>query len=112
MIEKIDSDQNFMIFSDSASVLKGIRNSCKMNNTSHIIQMLKDKIERLDLRGKKSNFTGSWGTAELKLRILKPTEKRKAKENFTVRVKIPNGREGKTTLKGTTGMAFLRGSAR
>jgi hypothetical protein len=36
-----------MIFSDSSSVLKGISNSSKMNNTSHITQMLKDKIERL-----------------------------------------------------------------
>jgi hypothetical protein len=36
-------------------------------NTSHIIQKLKDKIERQELPGKKSNFTGSRGTAELKL---------------------------------------------
>jgi hypothetical protein len=41
IIEKIDSKQNFMIFSGSASVLKGISNSSKLNNTSHIIQMLK-----------------------------------------------------------------------
>jgi ribonuclease HI len=52
IIEKIDSKQNFMISSDSASVLKRISNFSKMNNTSHIIQMLKDKIERLELRGK------------------------------------------------------------
>jgi ribonuclease HI len=39
-----------MIFSDSPSVLKGISNSFKINNTSHITQMLKDKIERLELR--------------------------------------------------------------
>jgi ribonuclease HI len=32
-IEKIDSEQNFMIFSDSASVLKGIS-----NNEQHIVQ--------------------------------------------------------------------------
>jgi hypothetical protein len=44
-IEKIDSEQNFMIF--SASVLKGISSSSTMNNTSHITQMFKDKKERL-----------------------------------------------------------------
>jgi hypothetical protein len=44
MIEKIDSEQNFMIFSVSASVLKSISNSSTMNSTSHITQMLKDKI--------------------------------------------------------------------
>jgi hypothetical protein len=44
-IEKIDSEQNFMIFSDSAGVLKGISNSSPMNNTLHITQMLKDKIK-------------------------------------------------------------------
>jgi hypothetical protein len=55
-----------MIFSDSASVLKGINNSSTMSNTSHITQILKDKTERLELRGKKeSNITGSRGTAEL-----------------------------------------------
>jgi hypothetical protein len=48
IIAKIDPDQNFMIFSDSASMLKGISSSSTMNNTSHISQMLKDKIERLE----------------------------------------------------------------
>jgi hypothetical protein len=49
-------------------MLKGINNSYTNNNTSHITQMLKDKIERLESRGeKKSSFTGSRGTAELKL---------------------------------------------
>jgi hypothetical protein len=48
IIEKIDSEQNFMIFFDSASVLKGISNSSTMNNISRITQMLKDKIERLE----------------------------------------------------------------
>jgi hypothetical protein len=33
-------------------VLQGISNACTMNNTSHITQMLKDKIERLESRGK------------------------------------------------------------
>jgi hypothetical protein len=49
-------------------MLKGISNSSIMNDTSHITQMLKDKIERLESQGKiKSNFTGSWGTGEFKL---------------------------------------------
>jgi hypothetical protein len=39
-----------MIFSDSAGVLKG--NPYKMNNTLHITQMVKDKIERLESLGK------------------------------------------------------------
>jgi hypothetical protein len=54
IVDKIDSEQNFMIFSDSASVLQGISNPSTMNNTSHITQMLKDKIERLE-----SSFTAS-----------------------------------------------------
>jgi ribonuclease HI len=41
---------------DSASVIQGISNSCTMNNTSHITQMLKDKIEILDSRGKEIQF--------------------------------------------------------
>jgi hypothetical protein len=52
IFDKIDSEQNFMIFSDSVSMLQGISNSCTMNNTSYITQMLKDKIERLELREK------------------------------------------------------------
>jgi hypothetical protein len=40
--EKIDSEQTFTIFSDSASVLKGISNSPTMRNSLHITQMLKD----------------------------------------------------------------------
>jgi ribonuclease HI len=48
IIEKIDSEQNFMIFSDSAWVLNGISNSFKMNNTSYITQLLKDKTESLE----------------------------------------------------------------
>jgi hypothetical protein len=48
IIEKIDSEQNCMIFSDSAGVLKGISNSSTMNNTSHITQMLKNNIVRLE----------------------------------------------------------------
>jgi hypothetical protein len=44
--------------------------------------------------------------------ISKPSGKRKARKNFTVFVKKPNGEGEKTTLKGTTGMARLRGSTR
>jgi hypothetical protein len=44
--------------------------------------------------------------------ILKPSGKRKAEKNFTVSVKTSNGTEENATLKGTTGMACLRGSAR
>jgi hypothetical protein len=40
IIEKIDSEQNFVIFSDSESVLKGISSTSTMSNTSHITQML------------------------------------------------------------------------
>jgi hypothetical protein len=57
-----------MIFSDSESVPKGIRNKYTLNNKSHITQIFKDKIERLESRGEnKSNFTGSRGTVDLKL---------------------------------------------
>jgi hypothetical protein len=45
IIEKIDSEQNFVIFLDSESVLKGSSNTSTVNNTSHITQLLKDKIE-------------------------------------------------------------------
>jgi hypothetical protein len=65
--KKIDSEQNFMIFLDSAIELEGISNSSTMNNISHSSQMLKDKIETLESRGKKSNFAGSRGYAVLKL---------------------------------------------
>jgi hypothetical protein len=37
-------------------MLKGISISSTMNNTSHITQMLRDKIERLELRGKIIQF--------------------------------------------------------
>jgi hypothetical protein len=84
---------------------------------------------------KKSNFTGSLGTAELKLmrgptrrqskqskkveianyyyqwQIIKPKWK-KAKDNFTVFVKTPDGTKENDTLKDTIGMARLSGSAR
>jgi ribonuclease HI len=54
IIDKIDSQQNFAIFSDSESVLKEINNTFTMNNTSHITQMLKDKMNRLEWREKHS----------------------------------------------------------
>jgi hypothetical protein len=115
VIEKIESEQNIMIFSDSESVLKGIRNKYTTNNASHIAKMLKDKIESLESRGKKYNFTGSRGTMELKLmreltrrqsnqskmaeivnyyyhwQILKPNGKRKTKRSFIISVKTPKG---------------------
>jgi hypothetical protein len=43
--------------------------------------------------------------------ILKPSGEIKVKRIFTVSVKTPNGTE-KAALKGTAGMAHLRGSAR
>jgi hypothetical protein len=59
IIEKIDSEQNFVIFSDSESVLKGI------SNTSTMIRCLKTKWKVWNREGK-SSFTGSRGTVELK----------------------------------------------
>jgi hypothetical protein len=50
IINKIDSEQNFVILSNSESVLKGISNTFAVNSTLHITQMLKDKIERLESR--------------------------------------------------------------
>jgi hypothetical protein len=44
--------------------------------------------------------------------ILKPSGQRNAKKNLKIFVETPNGTEEKDTLKGTTGMACLRGSAR
>jgi hypothetical protein len=41
-------EPNFMILSDSESMVKGICKTSTMNNTSHITQMLKDKIEILE----------------------------------------------------------------
>jgi hypothetical protein len=97
--------------------------------------MLKDKIEGLESRGKKSNFIGSWGTVDMKLMRadseakqsvkegrdsqlllqvadLKAQWKKKGKDelhNFCQNTK----RDGeKTTLKATTRTAPLRGSAR
>jgi hypothetical protein len=49
IIDQIDSEQNFVIFFESKSVLKGISNTSTRSNTLHITQMLKDKIERLEL---------------------------------------------------------------
>jgi hypothetical protein len=49
IIKKIYSEQNFVIFLDSESVLIGISNTSTMNNTLHTTEMLKDKTERLKL---------------------------------------------------------------
>jgi hypothetical protein len=38
--------------------------------------------------------------------------KKRGKRSFTVSVNTPKGTEEKATLKGTTGMAHFRGSAR
>jgi ribonuclease HI len=135
IIEKLDSEQNVMIFSDSASVLKRIINSSTMNSTSHIAQMRKDKIRRMESRGKIIQFyripghcgvevneradseakqaikEGRYNQLLLPVADLKKQWKKKAK-NFTVFVETPNGTEEKDTLKGTGGMARLRGSAR
>jgi hypothetical protein len=48
IIEKIELEQNFVIFPDSESVPKGISNTSSMNSTLHITQMLEDDIERLE----------------------------------------------------------------
>jgi hypothetical protein len=50
------------------------------------------------------NYYYQWQT-------LKPSGKIKAK-NFTVVVKTANGTDEKATMKGATGLARLRGSAR
>jgi hypothetical protein len=107
-----------------------------MSNTSHITQVLKDKIERLESRGKQIQFYWILDTVDLKLtrgptrrqsnqskkvetvnyyyqwQILEPSGKRKTKKSFTVSVKTPKGTEERATLKGTTGRARLRDSAR
>ncbi|PNF14037.1 hypothetical protein B7P43_G03555 [Cryptotermes secundus] len=43
--KEIDSEQNFAIFSDPESVLKGNGNTSSMSNTSHITQILKDRTD-------------------------------------------------------------------
>jgi ABC-type uncharacterized transport system ATPase component len=107
-----------------------------VNNTSNITQILKDKIKRLESRGKKIQFYWILGHCGVEVneradlegkqlikegkvvnyyyqwQILKPSGKRKKKRCFRVTVKTLKGTEEKATLKGTTGMARLRGSAR
>jgi ribonuclease HI len=56
IIGKIESEQNFMIFLDSASMLQSIGNPTIISNTSHIAHMLKDKIDRLESQQKKIQF--------------------------------------------------------
>jgi hypothetical protein len=117
IIEKINSEQNFEIFSDTESVLKGTSNTYTMNKSSHITPLLKDKIERVELRGKNSNFFWIPGNCGLEVnekvgpeakqsikegrdsQIVKPCRRRKAKRNFTLSVKTPKGKEEVATLK-------------
>jgi hypothetical protein len=86
IIEKIHSEQNFMIFSDSASVLKGISNSSTMKNTSQITQMLKDKIERWQLRGKIIQFywiPAHWGIERADSEAKQASKEGKVKVKFS-----------------------------
>jgi hypothetical protein len=48
IIDRTDSQQNFMIFSDSESLLTGISDLYNEQHIAHIRLMLKDKIERLE----------------------------------------------------------------
>jgi hypothetical protein len=48
IIKKIDSEQNFLLFLDLESLLKGVSDTSTMNNISHITHILKDKRERLE----------------------------------------------------------------
>jgi hypothetical protein len=96
--------------------------------------MLKDKIERLESRGEKNQFFWILGHCGLKVNekadseakqsiregrdsqlllpvSVLPSGKRKAKRCITVSVKTQKGQE-KATLKGTTGIAHVHGSAR
>jgi hypothetical protein len=116
IIGNIDSEENLMIFSYSASVLQGISNSSTMDSTSHITHMLNDKIERLESRGKNLIFwipghcgveVKKWADSEAKKAIedgrdsqlLLPvadlrSQWTKKVKNFTVFVKTPNGNTG------------------
>jgi hypothetical protein len=135
VIEKIYSEQNFMIFSDSTGMLKGISDSSTMNNTLHITQMLKDKIERLESRGK-IQFYWIKGHCRVEVNEREDSEaKQSIKEGRDSKLLLPmadlktqwkkNGKEelrsfcqntkrdrGEATLKGTTKMACLHGSAK
>jgi hypothetical protein len=55
---------------------------------------------------------GRDGQLLLPVADLKTQWKKKAKKNFTVFVRTPNGTGEEITLRGTTGMAHLRGSVR
>jgi hypothetical protein len=56
IIEKTDLEQNFMIFSDLACVLKDISNSSTRNKLLHITQMPDDKIKIFESLRKKIQF--------------------------------------------------------
>jgi hypothetical protein len=69
---------------------------------------MREPTRRQSKRSKKAeivNYYYHW-------QILKPSGKIKAERSITVSVKTPKGTEEKATLKGTTGMARLHGSAR
>jgi hypothetical protein len=69
---------------------------------------MRGPIRRQSKQSKKveiANYYYQW-------QILKPSGKRKAKKNFTVFVKIPNGTGESDILKNTIGMAQLCGSER
>jgi hypothetical protein len=81
-----------------------------------IILVSRDTVESKLMRGPTRRQSSQSKKAEIisyyyQWQILKASGKRKAKRSFTVSVKTPNGTEDKTTLKGSTGMARLRGSA-
>jgi hypothetical protein len=105
IVRKIDCEQNFVIFPDSESALKGISNTTTMNSTSHVTLMLKDKIERLQSGRKKSYFSGSLGTVQLKLmRELTRRQSNQSKKAEIVKsyyrwqILKPSGKRGRQEL--------------
>jgi hypothetical protein len=69
----------------------------------------------VEVRGppqRQSNQSRQKHSISYQWQTLKPIGKIKAKKSFTLSVKTQSGTEDKTTLKGTTGMVDLCGSAR
>jgi ribonuclease HI len=91
IIDKIDSKQNFVIFSDSESVPKGISNTTTLhNNTSHITQIPKYKIERLESRGEKIQFYWILGRCGLEVNErADPEAKQSIKEGRDSQLLLP-----------------------
>jgi hypothetical protein len=58
------------------------------------------------------HYVAAQSTLLIPVADIKPQWKKRAKRSFTIYVETPKGTEEKATLKGTTGMARLRGSAR